>query len=257
MHSIEELIESVRIETLSNLIKQNSDLIKMKYNDFNSNLTFGRTFSLGQWFGYLLGLEIAKKLEDHEVLIDTCLTTIKRYPLENKPNSKKRKSLYPDILIVKKFIGDVAGYDEFIQENKKTIKKYKLDANINYTNIYDVKAIIEVKMDPGYIDLDELSSSFLKLNQYLIKNEEFSFKKIYTKHNEENEFFIKNIVRMNSQQVAKCLILATEANHSERIEEIKMVCEGKKFDYIALTNSSKHVRDYKISEIPKLRNLIK
>lgn len=229
----------------------------MKYNDFDSNVTFGRTFSLGQWFGYFIGLEVAKILDDDwQVLIDTCLTTIKQYPTKNNPNNKRRRSFYPDILIVKKVTDDISSYAEYLNENKRTITKHNLPLDPKNINLFEARAIIELKIDPGYIDITDLRTSFSKINGYLNSNEEFSFKKIYLKQDEEDDFHIKNIVRFNSSEVLKCLVLATEANHSERIGEIKIVCNDEHFNYISLTSASRHIRDYKISELPDLQNLI-
>ncbi|WP_138420443.1 hypothetical protein [Aquibacillus sediminis] len=256
MLSIEELVNQVKEETLSCVIKKNRELVDMKYNDFESNVTFGRTFSLGQWFGYFLGLEVAKILNDHQVLIDTCLTTKKQYPTKSNPDNKRRKSYYPDILIVKKITDDTSSYEEYIKENKRTITKHNLPLDPKNINLFEAQAIIELKIDPGYIDTNDLRVSFAKLNEYLNANEEFSFKKIYSKQDEEDEFYIKNIVRFNSEKVMKSLVLATEANHPERIEEIKRVCKDEQFDFISLTSSSKHIRDYKISDLPDLENLI-
>jgi len=252
---VDELINRVKIKTLIQVIKKNIKLIEMKHNNFESNVTFGRTLSLGQWFGLYLGLEIANELKDYEVLIDTCITTLKKYPTKNV-NSKRmiRKSRYLDILIVKKVSGDLSNYTDFIEENTKVIKKNNLK-NIPTINLYDAEAVIEVKIDPGYIKIDDLETSFEVLNGYLDSKEEFSFKKIYKK-DEENDFSLKSIIRFNSPNINKYLVLATEANHSERVPEIKKTCKDKKYNYIPLTNDKIHIRDLKISDIPNLKNLI-
>lgn len=240
-----DLVNKISNRVIEKFKNKNKEFIEMKIvKEETENFILGRTFSLGQWFGYYLGMEISNELPKYTILVDTCLTTIKKYEIKsvnsNSKNKEKRKSFYPDILILKEINRKLMDEElPFKYENKKLLRRDKL-------NIYEVVAIIELKIDPGYIDINRFNESMDNVNKYIKNKEGFTFDRL-SKIPQNNGMKTKvvkekNIVCFDSKSIEKAVILATEANHSERIEEIKKVCNNNDFIYISLTDNKEHIR---------------
>ncbi|MDU1604721.1 MAG: hypothetical protein E6845_17325 [Clostridium sp.] len=199
---------------------------------------------MGQWFGYYLGMEISNELPEYTILVDTCLTTIKKYEIKStnsdSKNKEKRRSFYPDILILEEINRKLMDEElQFKNENKRLLGSDKL-------KIYEVVALIELKIDPGYIDINRFSESMHNVNKYIKNKEGFTFDRLsmILQSNDMKTKVVKekNVVYFDSKSIEKAVVLATEVNHSERIEEIKRVCKDNDFIYISLTDNKKHIR---------------
>lgn len=248
---METIIKAIQYKVLERLIDQNYEYIKMKINDINSNFIFGRTMSLGKWFEFFLGEELAKELDRNLILVDTCITTIKKYPCKNESAKKQRKSIYADLLILDKIGKEkLVSIQDDIKDIKKAIRQHNekvitengvSEKGYEVTQFYEVKAIIETKIDPGYIKINDLNDSFQRMNDFINNKEGFTFKKQVQFPNGKEDF-LQNFLFFNPDNIQKFLVLSTEANHAERVESIRELCDKEGYKYISLTDSSIHIR---------------
>ena len=235
--------------------KKNNEFLKMKEKKLEKNMILGRTMSLGQYFGYYFGAELAKRIKKYVVLVDMAVTE-----LEKNIGKKRRKTLCPDIMILKKIqAAKNSLYNKIIKSNKKELGKlYKSQRNpkgkIEAFNLYQVKAIIELKIDPGYLPDEDnkagLFKSFDIWSESQRKGYKFSFTRVITfDESEINKYYLKDVVVFDrGVAVDKHLIFGCFKNHSERLEWIRPLCREKKinpnspFSIIDL-KTEKHIRE--------------
>lgn len=261
---ITEILDKIKYDVLRELIARNKEYIEMKITSgIDDNFIFGRTLSLGQWLGYYLGRKLARELPEYTILVDSCLSTLQKYPCKGNNKKLRARQSYPDILVLQKAAVEIKNLKEdeveIAKNYNKTIKKYGLYENIDESTFHIFKALasIELKMDPGYIGVEDLQKSFKTTNEYIKNKERFSYEKLVRISEnvlDKNRFFnLKNIIHYDDK-MEKVLVLATEANHSERIQDIKLACEANNVIYKSFTGKKKHIRDFSGEDLDSLKD---
>ncbi len=157
----------------------------------NSNVYLGRMFSLGSVFPYKLAESLFRNKNEYEVLVDCPITGMK--------GKKKAKVLYPDIVII----------------DKET---------------QQLKAIIEVKLDCGWIRAAELK----KNNTPLTKYEKFI--------SMVDLFYYKRPVLIKTKSITSLPVVAT--GKLIRGSEDHLTWEGKPKEFKELAKDiKKHIQD--------------
>jgi len=123
------IVEGVK-KAVIQLIEIHRDNLK-KYRGQKSNIYLSRTFSLGAIFKYLLAENIFRKSE-YRVLVDCAVSYGKK-----KSGESRKQPIYPDILVIKPF-----------------------------QNSGVLKAVIDVKLDLGFIKPKNFGYKVLKRTPY-------------------------------------------------------------------------------------------
>jgi hypothetical protein len=238
-----------KIDILKKIAGINNKFRKTKENPMFSNVSLGRTFSIGPWVCYYFGLKLAELLPKYHIVIDVAITEM------YKNLGKKRKKIqYPDILIMKEMQGFKLTADEKIikQNNIACLKKNKdlicnaknPHAKINPVSYYRVEAIMEIKTDPGYLrDEVEFKNS---LNWWVdsIENErKFVFRRnFHLSEKDEDNFAVLDILQFK-KNTTKHLVFGCFENHQDRIKNyIKNIAANLDIQLAALVKDSIHIR---------------
>ncbi len=204
-------------------VQQNKEFLSMRKRGSN-NLIFGRTFSLGQYLCLYIGQEILRLLrnrKDYFVLVDCGLTKVRKM--------HRRKSKYPDILVVKKTnsskFTNINLIEKVTNQNNKLFEKFSSIKKQESADVFEAIALLEIKTDLGYINSRDVIKNFIAWQEFSKKSEIFTFKCMYEKEKnlslDKGDFWYKpsSIIKF-TPKMRRTLIFGCFENHPVRKNEI-------------------------------------
>ncbi len=182
------------------LKKLNKEVIKRKKEKLNNNtrVILGRSPSFSSFFESTLAKELSKVYPNFYFYVDFPIRILNE---ENKSIKNGGQSIYPDIMIVDK-------------ENKL------------------LKAIIEIKLDIGYVNLDREENS--KRDNDFEKANKIRFNKLVGAYSREEKEENEEIMLSISPKIKKIAIIVTKKNSHGREKGFEKILKKRGYTSIFL-----------------------
>lgn len=203
------------IVNLNSEFKKNHEL---KINDPNSNVRIGRSSSVSHIFEREIATLLSTQYKEYLFLVDYPITLLDKDSknLTHTQNNKtiKVSTIYPDILVIKNISVKENKQGNFTKDNKNS----------------EVVAIIDLKLDLGYVDLEYYrgckNNNFQCRENNLRKSKKCSFNYItgaYSKAEKEINKSIGKLYATIPKSYKRISIVCTKQNSHNRHKEYEKI----------------------------------